>query len=76
MANWTCPHCNHTFELILNLNKPTIVQGCCGIKTRVTAVSKFDFITELICKSDKDHDWTEIKDENITVCSKCHKIKQ
>lgn len=75
MPNWTCPHCNHTFELILNLNKPTVVQGCCGVKTRVTSVNKFDFVTELICPTVKDHDWKDVKDKPFQICSKCNKKK-
>jgi hypothetical protein len=75
MPKWTCPHCQHSFELILNLNKPTIVAGCCGIKTQVTLVNKFDFVTQIICQTEEDHEWKDVKNEKFQVCAKCNKIK-
>lgn len=70
---WTCPHCNACFELILQDNKKTLINECCGIKTYVTKVSKFDFVTEKICPEEKDHNY--IKKNGIEFCSKCDKKK-
>jgi hypothetical protein len=63
---WTCPYCNSTFELILQLGKKTIIDSCCGVKTYVTKVSQYDFLTELICENMDKHVWKN------DICIKCN----